>query len=156
MTSCPEARGWNFWWFLKKALVGIWLWVGQSSWGVDCGRCRNCPHSKNCVSLSSCRKPKSQEGKEEGEQRRVVSVSLFHIPMYMLQTEPPLGSSTFHYFFFYTRGWFGLVCFLCLMAYQPFFRLFNAKSILLGTIQPITGRIRVFIPFPRILARKWT
>ena len=27
--------------------------------------------------------------------------------------------------------WFGLVWFLCLMAYQLFFRLFNAKAILL-------------------------
>ena len=106
MTSCPEARGWYFWWFLKKQLVEVWLWAGQSSWGlqdvrllgqlveiwlgvrpvllgatgcaarllgqrveiwlwagrvqqgVGCGRCRNSKHSKNCVSLSSYRKPK--------------------------------------------------------------------------------------------------
>ena len=29
--------------------------------GVSCGRCRNNQHSKNCVSLSSCRKTKSQD-----------------------------------------------------------------------------------------------
>ena len=34
-------------------LLGQWveifgLWVGQFSWGVDCGRCRNSQYSKNC------------------------------------------------------------------------------------------------------------
>ena len=64
MTSCPEARGWDFWWFLKKAWVEIWLWAGPVQLGGDCGRCRNSQHSKNCVSLSSCRKTKTQEGNE--------------------------------------------------------------------------------------------
>ena len=44
-------------------------------------RCRNSQHSKNCVclSLSSCRKPKSQEGNKSfvPELKEVVSVSGF-------------------------------------------------------------------------------
>ena len=38
--------------------VEIWLWAAQSSWGLTEGRCRNSQHSKNCISLSSCRKTK--------------------------------------------------------------------------------------------------
>ena len=82
MTSCPEARGWGFWWFLKKAVgwdstLGEASWdpkLGETSWDLKldeaspvCGL-RDAPrvcwvrwngqHSKNCVSLSSCRKTK--------------------------------------------------------------------------------------------------
>ena len=43
---------------LLGQLVEI-LTVGREfSCGVDCGRCMNSQHSKNCVSLSSCRKTK--------------------------------------------------------------------------------------------------
>ena len=73
----PRSEGLDFWWFLKKELVEIWLWaspvhlgamgcaarllgqwveiwfwVGRVQLGVGCGRCRNGQHSKNCVSLS--------------------------------------------------------------------------------------------------------
>ena len=45
--------------FLKKGLWRFDAGPGYSSWGwVDSGRCRNSHHSKNCVSLSSCRKTK--------------------------------------------------------------------------------------------------
>ena len=98
MTSWPEAMGWEFWWFLKKAVswdsdrdeicrdltldeTSWFLSLGEASWGLrdaprvcwvselrfwhwaesSAGelteeRCRNSQHSKNCVSLSSCRK----------------------------------------------------------------------------------------------------
>ena len=63
--------------------------VGSVSWdltqglatqqGVGCGRCGNCQHSKNCVSLSSFRKTKTQEVNKcfVPELLRVVSVSGF-------------------------------------------------------------------------------
>ena len=58
----PGSEGLRIWWFLKKA-VSWDLTLGRASpvGGVDCGQCRNSQHSKNCVSLSSCRKTKSQE-----------------------------------------------------------------------------------------------
>ena len=73
MMSCPEAMGWGFWViFEKKQLVVIWTktspivccgvrarWLGQ--W-VESWRWTKSQHYNNCVSLSSCRKPKSQEG----------------------------------------------------------------------------------------------
>ena len=48
--------------------------------------------------------------------------------------------------------WFGLVWFLCLMAYQLFLsylmpKPFSSKNSS-GTIYTIAGRIRGFIPFP--------
>ena len=85
---CHAQKRWagNFGDFWKKQLVEIrtWAWrvelwstgcaahllgqwaeiglrAGQFSWGVDCGRCRNSQHSKNCFSLSLCRKTKSQK-----------------------------------------------------------------------------------------------
>ena len=36
MTSCPEARGWEFWWFLKKA-VSWDLSLGETSWDWKLG-----------------------------------------------------------------------------------------------------------------------
>ena len=99
ITSCPEAMGRGFWviFFFLKAVS----WdsdLGEASWfssfgeakSVGCTRCaarggvrRNSQHSKNCVSLSSCWKPKSQEGNESfvPELKIVVSVSGF--PMYI-------------------------------------------------------------------------
>ena len=57
----------------------FWLLVGQSSWVDDCRRWRNSQHSKDCVSLSSCRKTKTQEVNKRfvPELPRVVSVSGF-------------------------------------------------------------------------------
>ena len=53
-----------------------------------------------------------------------------------------------------------LVWFLCLMEYQFFLgnlmpKPFSRKNSS-GTIQPIAGRIRGFIPFPRVFVRKRT
>ena len=65
MTSCPEVMGRDSWVFWKKQSVDIWTKMSPVVW------CRvralggirwNGQHSKNCVSISSCRKPKSQEG----------------------------------------------------------------------------------------------
>ena len=73
-------------------LVEIGLWAGQFSWGVDCGRCRNSQHSKYCVSLSSCRKTKSQKKfykRFVPELKKVISVSwipciwIFYISIYL-------------------------------------------------------------------------
>ena len=54
----------------------------------------------------------------------------------------------------------GLVWFLCLMAYQLFLGYLMRKPFSYkkcsGTIKPIAGRIRGFIPFPRVFARKWS
>ena len=106
MTSCLEAMGWEFWWFLRKAvswdlnlgeaspvegygwaarLLGQWveigLWAGQFSWGLTEERCRNSQHSKKCISLSlsSCRKTKSQKVNKRfvPELKKVDSVSGF-------------------------------------------------------------------------------
>ena len=84
MTSCPEVMGWGSSWFWIKA--GSWDldldeagWFlgpvrGQTVYGlrgarthwlsqwVESWRWTNSQHSKNCVSLSSCRKPKLKEG----------------------------------------------------------------------------------------------
>ena len=57
----PGSDGLRFLLILKNKLVEIWLWAGQSSWVDDYERCRNSQHSKNCISLSSCRKTKTQE-----------------------------------------------------------------------------------------------
>ena len=100
MTSCPEAMGWGFWViFEKKQLVEIWSWtkrvdfldlgeaspVGSTRCVVRCWDRWNSQHSKNYVSLSSCWKPKSQEGNRSfvPELPRVVSVSsVLRIPMH--------------------------------------------------------------------------
>ena len=65
ITSCPEAMGWEFWWFLKKAVswdlnLGEASWflsLGEASWGLRdapwfCWVRWNGQHSQNCVSLS--------------------------------------------------------------------------------------------------------
>ena len=68
---------------MRARLLGQWVEIltrgREFSWGVDCGRCRNSQHSKNCVSVSLCRKPKSQEGNKSfvPELKKVVSVSGF-------------------------------------------------------------------------------
>ena len=79
MTSCPEAMGWDPWWLWKKAVswdmtLDEASWdpkLGEASWDLKldeaspigttgCAACCwvrwNSQHSKNCVSLSSCRK----------------------------------------------------------------------------------------------------
>ena len=75
----PGSDGLRIWWFRKSSYLRFDSGPGQFSRGVDCRRCRNSQHSKNCVSLSSCRKPKSQDGNKRfvPEQQRVVSVSVF-------------------------------------------------------------------------------
>ena len=45
-------------WFRKRRHLRFWLWAERVQLGVGCGQCRNSQHSKNCVSLSSCRKTK--------------------------------------------------------------------------------------------------
>ena len=112
MTSCSEAMGWGFWVILEKKnqLVEIWGWtkrvdfldLGEASPVMDYGMPAYCwvrwnsQHSKNCVclSLSSCWRPKSQDGNESSvpELPRVVSVSsvffgflcmwTFHVSVY--------------------------------------------------------------------------
>ena len=85
-----ERRHARKWWagilgdFEKKQLVEIWSWTRRVQFGsTGCAaRCWvrwNSQHSKNCVSLSSCWKPKSQEGNKSfvPELPRVVSVSGF-------------------------------------------------------------------------------
>ena len=64
---------------LLSQLVEIWLRTGQSNWGLTKERCRNSQHSKNCVSLSSCRKTKLKNNNKRFvlELWRVVSVSGF-------------------------------------------------------------------------------
>ena len=66
MTSCPEAMGWELWWFLKKRFVEIWtqrrlvdfrIWTRPVQLcATGCAACCwvrwNSQHSKNCVSLS--------------------------------------------------------------------------------------------------------
>ena len=81
----PGSDGLRFLVIWKKTLVEIRLWAGPLQLGVDCGRCRNSQHSKNCVSLSSCRKTKSQEVNKRfvPEQRRIVSVSYFPAFVYL-------------------------------------------------------------------------
>ena len=73
------SEGQRFLVILKNKLVELKLWAGQSTWGVDCGRCRNSPHSKNCISSSSCRKTKTS-----GVNKRFVpeqrESSVFRIP----------------------------------------------------------------------------
>ena len=59
-----HARKWgagNFGDFWKKAVSWDLTLDRPASWGLTEGWCRNSQHSKNCVSLSSCRKPKSQK-----------------------------------------------------------------------------------------------
>ena len=69
MTSCPEAMGWDSWWFWKKALS----WdpkLGEACWDLKLDEASSgCAarllgsdgqHSKNCVSLSSCRRLNSR------------------------------------------------------------------------------------------------
>ena len=50
----PRSNGLGISWFWKRRQLRFDSGPGQSSWGVDCGQCRNSQHSKNC--LSSCRK----------------------------------------------------------------------------------------------------
>ena len=53
----------------------FWLWAERSAGELTEGRCRNSHHSKNCVSLSSCRKTKTQEvNKHFAPEQRVSSV----------------------------------------------------------------------------------
>ena len=75
MTSCPEAMGWDSSVFWKKQLDEIWTWTERVDFlssvrpgQYGCTRCTagcwfrwDSQHSKNCISLSSCSKPKSQE-----------------------------------------------------------------------------------------------
>ena len=78
MTSCPEAMGWDSWWVWKKAVsldfnlevswdpkrgeasrflsLGEARPVGSTGCAARCWVKWNSQHSKNCVSLSSCRK----------------------------------------------------------------------------------------------------
>ena len=77
MTSCPEVMGWGFWVIFWKKAMSWDLDLGEASWFLDLGesspvgstRCAvhggvrwNSQLSRSCVSLSSCWKPKSQEG----------------------------------------------------------------------------------------------
>ena len=50
----------------------FWLLAESSAEGLTEKRCRSSQHSKNCVFLSSCRKPESQEGNKSfvPEQRK--------------------------------------------------------------------------------------
>ena len=115
MTSFPEAMGWGFWViFLKKAVswdlkLDELSWdsdMGDASWFLSLGEARpvgstrctvrgvvrwNSQHSKNCVSLSSCWKSKSQEDNKSfvPELARVISVwgfirmRTFHVSVYL-------------------------------------------------------------------------
>ena len=104
--------------FLKKA-VSCDLNLDEASWFLDLGeaspvgstRCAargrvrwNSQHSKKCVSLSSCWKPKSQEGNKSfvPELKKVVSVSsVFRIPMHMNILQIPI----FVYFVYPYHGY---------------------------------------------------
>ena len=59
--------------------VEIWLWAESSAGELTEERCRNSQHSKNCISLSSCQKTKSQKVNKRfvPELKKVVSVSGF-------------------------------------------------------------------------------
>ncbi len=93
--ECEWRHAWKRWAenlvISKKQLVEIWLWAGQSSWGVDSGRCRNSQHSKNCVSLSSCRKTKSHEVNKRfvPEQRRERHTFYYADCSYIAHSHPP-------------------------------------------------------------------
>ena len=72
-------------WDLKLDEVSWFLDLGEASPVMDYGIPARCwvrwksQHNKNCFSLSSCRKPKSQEGSKGfvSELKKVVSVSGF-------------------------------------------------------------------------------
>ena len=57
----PGSDGLRIWVFWKSSWLRFESGPGQSTWRVDCGWYRNSQHSKDYVSLSSCRKTKSQE-----------------------------------------------------------------------------------------------
>ena len=76
---------------MRGAFVGSVSWdltLGRAvQLEVGCGRCRNSQQSKNWVSLSSCRKTKSQEGHKHfvPEQRESSVFCVFRMHMDILQ-----------------------------------------------------------------------
>ena len=84
MTSCPEVRGWDFRWFFKKETwVEIWLWAGPdpTGGGLTVGDVGTV-HIVKIVSLSSCRKSKTQEVNKRSylnnNESSVFRISLYH------------------------------------------------------------------------------
>ena len=60
----------------------FWLWAESSAGELTEGQCRNSQHSKNCVSLSSCQKTKSQKKLINVSYLNKRKSSVFHgIPM---------------------------------------------------------------------------
>ena len=92
--GCEWRNVWKRWagilgYFEKSSELRFEPRRDQLGLGGSAARCRvrwNSQHSKNCVSFSSCWKPKSQEGNKSfvPELPRVVSVSnVFRIPMHV-------------------------------------------------------------------------
>ena len=77
--------------FVRSVSWDLNLGKGSSAGELTEGRCRNSQHCKNCVSLSSCRKTKSQKVNKRfiPELKKVVSVSgflcmwTFYVSVYM-------------------------------------------------------------------------
>ena len=80
---------------------------------------------------------------------------------FMLKSSPPFRVSSLvqiellKIMVSYRFGWF-----LCLIAYRPLYviwcRSYSPRRTVVALFNPIAGRIRGFISFPRVFARKWT